>query len=142
MVRSGSLCSFLSCLAVAMLVAAATAPCASATEADMDLLPVVEPFLCLICHYQESPNAASFELNPFGLDFLANGRRWDASLAILDSDGDGCRNGVELGDADGSGWPDGNVSSLSSNPGVPGDCGGLVIDAHTWGTLKALFDRR
>lgn len=128
--------------AAAALALCCAAPPARATEQDMDLLPVVEPFRCLLCHTQESPGFVQADLNPFGLDFLDNGRAWDDGLAALDSDDDGCANGVELGDADGDGQPDGNVTLLSSNPGRPGDCGELVIDAYTWGALKALFDDR
>jgi hypothetical protein len=129
-------------LVAAVLTVGAMAGPVRATEADMALLPVVEPFRCLICHVEADPTAGSFALNVFGDDFLANGRRWDAALAVMDSDGDGCSNGVELGDADGDGIADGNVSTLTSNPGEHGDCGELVIDSRTWGALKSLFDRR
>ena len=79
-------------------------------------------------------------LNVFGADFLANLRRWDAALAGLDSDGDGCLNGVELGDSDGDGVADGNIERLTSNPGAA-DCGSS-LDVTTWGSLKALFESR
>jgi hypothetical protein len=115
---------------------------ALATPADMDQLPVVAPFECLLCHVQANPTPASNELNVFGLDFLNNGRIWNTTLANLDSDGDGCLNGIELGDATGDGFADGNVTSLETNPGDPTDCGNLIIDARTWGALKAIFDRR
>jgi len=111
-----------------------------ATEADMEQLPVSEPFLCLLCHEDQEPQPTSFALNDFGVDFLANARRWDAVLAAVDSDGDGCLNGVELGDANGDGQADGNVERLQTNPGES-DCGSNV-DRETWGNLKALFDNR
>ncbi|XP_059159946.1 temptin-like [Physella acuta] len=38
------------------------------------------------------------ELNPFGRDFLAAGKKWTTNLCRLDSDGDGWTNGQELGD--------------------------------------------
>ncbi len=141
MSRSGGLRWFSAWLAVAQLPLALSVPSARATEADMAVLPVVEPFRCLLCHMQANPTRTNHVLNLFGEDFLENGRRWNATLAALDSDGDGCSNGFELGDMDGNGVADGNVSVLNSNPGVPGDCGELIIDARTWGALKALFDR-
>ncbi|MFN2370006.1 MAG: hypothetical protein ABR506_02505 [Candidatus Krumholzibacteriia bacterium] len=115
---------------------------ASATEADMVRLPVTSPYLCLACHTQESPGGGA-PLNVFGEDYLANGRRWDADLAQLDSDGDGCRNGAEVGDVDGNGQADGNVTEQAGNPGVADDCGsGNLVDETTWSTLKAYFDGR
>lgn len=141
MSRSGGLRWFSAWLAVALLPLALSVPSALATEADMAVLPVVEPFRCLLCHVPTNPTRTDRDLNLFGEDFLDNGRRWNATLAALDSDGDGCSNGFELGDMDGNGVADGNVSVLNSNPGVPGDCGELIIDARTWGALKALFDR-
>lgn len=114
---------------------------ALATEVDMARLPVTDPHLCLSCHLVVQPTPASFELNPFGVDYLANGRLWDANLANLDSDGDGCLNGVEVGDSDGDGEPDGNVDRQAGNPGIPDDCGsGSLVDEKTWGALKAMFD--
>ena len=37
-------------------------------------------------------------LNPFGLDWKANGYEWTTDLCTADSDGDGYTNGEELGD--------------------------------------------
>lgn len=115
---------------------------AEATEADMAQLPLVDPFQCLVCHTSDPSQTGSFALNVFGSAFLANGRVWDDALAAADSDNDGCLNGVELGDADGDGVLDGNVEELQSNPGDASDCGGALVDARSWGELKALFDRR
>lgn len=116
---------------------------AMATEQDMALLPLVSPFECLACHTQENPSQGSFALNSFGDDFLQNGRIWDSHLAHLDSDSDGCLNGVEVGDSDGDGFADGNVEEQAGNPGVADNCGsGSLVDEKTWGTLKALFDAR
>ncbi len=125
---------------VAVGLLGATVQPAAATEADLQQLPVTEPFQCLLCHVSEPAQSGS-PLNAFGTDFLANFRTWDAALASLDSDGDGCTNGVELGDVDGDGQSDGNVDQLQSNPGAPNDCGGASVDSRTWGELKSLFDR-
>jgi len=129
-------------------LAAAVAVCltlsvsgARATEFYMSLLPVTSPNLCLACHTVAAPVGGNTALNPFGLDFQANGRLWDSNLAQLDSDDDGCLNGVEVGDSDGDGNPDGNVTEQAGNPGVFDDCGsGSLVDEKTWGTLKAMFD--
>jgi hypothetical protein len=114
---------------------------AGATEVDMAQLPVVVPNLCLTCHTITTPMPGDVQLNVFGEDFLANGRLWNPALAQLDSDEDGCLNGVEIGDADGDGRADGNVDRHSGNPGVPGDCT-TVVGERTWTALKALFDGR
>jgi hypothetical protein len=112
-----------------------------ATESDMLQLPVTAPNLCLACHTVVSPTGGDSELNPFGLDFLENGRVWDSNLAQLNSDDDGCLNGVEVGDSDGDGEPDGNVDAQSGNPGLPDDCGSDdLVDQKTWDALKAMFD--
>ncbi len=114
---------------------------AGATEFDINRLPVISPNLCLACHTVDAPTAGNAGLNPFGVDYLANGRQWDSNLAQLDSDDDGCLNGVEVGDSDGDGNPDGNVTAQAGNPGVFDDCGsGSLVDEKTWGTLKAMFD--
>lgn len=111
------------------------------TELDMEQLPVTSPHLCMTCHLVESPSAGDADLNPFGLDFLENGRVWDSDLAQLNSDGDNCLNGVELGDSDGDGVPDGNVTEQSGNPGVEDECGSDdLVDRKTWDALKAMFD--
>jgi hypothetical protein len=114
---------------------------AVATETDMLRLPVTDPHRCLSCHQVENPVPGNNALNPFGDDYLANGRLWDSNLANLDSDGDDCLNGVEVGDSDGDGEADGNVESQAGNPGVPDECGsGSLVDERTWGALKAMFD--
>ena len=108
------------CAAVCALLSASSA---QATDADMIRLPVANPHLCHSCHLVEQPGPGNFDLNPFGEDFLSNGRLWDSNLANLDSDGDGCLNGVEVGDSDGDGEPDGNVDAQAGNPGVHDECG-------------------
>jgi hypothetical protein len=128
-----------------ILAAAIAAVCgavspAAATPQDMARLPVIEPFRCLICHNTNPGDTGDASLNVFGADFLANLRTWNAELASQDSDNDGCANGIELGDADGDGVADGNVTRLTSNPGVE-DCGSS-INSTAWGELKALFESR
>jgi hypothetical protein len=112
-----------------------------ATVTDAEKLPLTVRFGCLNCHQIAEPTAADHRLNAFGADFLANDRIWNETLAQLDSDGDGCLNGVELGDSDGDGIADGHVVEEAGNPGVADDCSGPTLDEATWGTLKAIFDR-
>jgi hypothetical protein len=112
----------------------------TATTLDMAKLPIVEPFRCAICHVESPEHGGGTALNLFGSDFLNNLRRWNADVADLDSDRDGCLNGVELGDSDGDRVADGNITFLSTNPGVA-DCGSS-LDPTTWGDLKALFETR
>lgn len=131
-------------LAAWLILAAAlgSVPDGAATEGDMAKLPVSSRFGCRNCHLSADPVPGSSTLNPFGEDFLDHGRVWDADLAALNSDGDGCTNGVELGDADGDGERDENVTEETGNPGEADDCGGgPLIDPSTWGALKALFQR-
>jgi hypothetical protein len=131
----------LAATALAVALAAACAGQARATNLDMSRLPVIVPNLCLACHVLDAPTAGNAALNVFGRDFRANGQIWDLNLSALDSDGDGCLNGVEVGDSDGDGSPDGNVTSQAGNPGVADDCGsGPLVDEKVWGTLKAMFD--
>jgi hypothetical protein len=116
-----------------------------ATDHYLRLLPV-DPaesiYMCRNCHVSESPTPSSSDLNPFGEDFRDAGFAWNAELAALNSDGDGCTNGVELGDSDGDGVLDGNVTRETGNPGVADDCGdGALTDPKTWGALKVLFQR-
>ena len=128
-------------LATAVCAGLSGGTAARATELDMAELPVVSPFLCLSCHTRAEP--AGGDLNAFGTDFLDNSRIWDEYLAQLDSDGDGCLNGAEIGDVDGNGQADGNVTEQAGNPGVADDCGsGNLVDEQTWGALKAIFDGR
>jgi hypothetical protein len=123
------------------MMACVLVPRAGATEDDMAVLPVVQPHLCLTCHTLDTPVPGNAELNPFGGDFLDLGRIWSPEIAQIDSDGDGCTNGVEIGDADGDGVADGNVDVHTGNPGVPGDCATGLTEG-TWTALKELFDGR
>jgi len=67
-------------------------------------------------------------LNPFGLDWKANGYEWTTDLCTADSDGDGFTNGEELGDPcctwvagvfGGSGDSDYLLNFIPSHPGDP-----------------------
>jgi hypothetical protein len=99
-------------------------------------LPVYSRYQCASCHDTDLPS--SNDLNDFGRDFALYGE-WNVELAGLDSDGDGCDNGAELGDIDGNGVADDGVTRESSNPGVAGDCSSAFNDVINWGELKAIF---
>jgi hypothetical protein len=120
--------------AVALLCALSVGP-AAATVQDQAQLPVQAEFGCMACHSGPSTTAHSVQtgeatqLNSFGRDWLLRGRVWSALLAFENSDGDGCSNGYELGDPNGS-W--------KRNPGIPGDCL-LPIGERSFGILKGLF---
>ncbi|MBU0742713.1 hypothetical protein KKG45_01295 [bacterium] len=117
---------------------------ASATEEWQQRLPLHVPFSCDNCHEPDAaPTASAPALNAFGLAFDDSGRTWSSYLAGLDSDGDGCTNGAEIGDVDGNGHPDNGVDHESSNPGLAGDCSSAsVFEEATWGELKAMFNNR
>ena len=108
----------------------------------MQKLPAYERYRCLLCHTSESPTSLEHALNPFGQDFLDNNMVWDATLAQLNSDGDRCSNGAEIGDRDGDGVQDDGASQPRelSNPGNPADCT-APIDPATWGKIKEIFRR-
>ena len=90
---------------------------------------------CITCHNNAdggsgcvASGGAAPCLNPFGSDFLGNRLFWDATLAGMDSDGDGFTNGQELQDPTGSwvpGDPNPGVESCVTRPGdrlfTPGD---------------------
>lgn len=104
-------------------------------------LPTSASLGCANCHVGATAVAApSAELSSFGQAFQQNGKVWNSTLAAKDSDGDGCTNGVELGDADGNGVADGGQTQQTSNPGSGGDCRPSTIDEQTWGALKSLFN--
>jgi hypothetical protein len=87
-------------------------PCRATEE---NAVGTVRP--CITCHNNADGGGSCASppcLNPFGIAFQGNDRRWDNALAILDTDGDGFSNGVELGDPDGSWQP---------AMGIPGYCG-------------------
>lgn len=114
---------------------------ASGTDEMMQQLPAYERFQCLNCHAIPSPTTQVAHLNPFGADFLANEAKWNLVLAQMNSDGDRCSNGSELGDRDGNGTYDhGGRPRENGNPGNSQDCT-APIDAATWGIIKDLFSR-
>lgn len=113
----------------------------NANTTHMAQLPASATLGCANCHVGgTATQAPSVEMNGFGRDFKNNGNVWNWSLAQLDSDGDGCTNGVELGDADGNGIPDAHQTQQTSNPGSGGDCQPNTLDETTWGALKSLFN--
>ena len=88
-------------------------------------LPNGNKFSCANCHV--NPNGGG-SLNKFGEEvgkFVTVGGTqnfWSASMAKIDSDGDGKTNGEELGDPEGlwsSGQPNPGVFASISNPGNP-----------------------
>ncbi|HEX9640134.1 MAG TPA: hypothetical protein VGB13_02340, partial [Candidatus Krumholzibacteria bacterium] len=86
------------------------------------------------------PPAVSAELTAFGQDWLTFGRDWNPEIADANSDADGCNNGFEMGDPQGT-WElsDGYLSpGQEMNPAAAGDCQ-LPVDEHSFGVLKSLF---
>ncbi len=112
---------------------------ADGTASLMTKLPAFGKFRCALCHVSATPANSSHELNPFGRDFRENNYIWDETLAQMNSDGDRCSNGFELGDSDGDGILDSSESTEEySNPGDPSDCS-IAITAGTWGIIKKIF---
>jgi uncharacterized repeat protein (TIGR03803 family) len=90
---------------------ALTAQSAFGLSSFVSLIPNGSIASCSTCH------TSGFGFNPFGRDFHNNHRVWNASLASLDSDGDGLTNGQELGDPGGTGTP--TPGAPVTNPGDP-----------------------
>jgi len=84
----------------------------SATSSLVSRIPNGSKFSCQTCHTSVPSR------NAFGNAFKNNGSRWNATLAKLDSDGDGFTNGTELQDPNGT-WTSGSIGdvSLVTNPG-------------------------
>lgn len=85
---------------------------------------------CTTCHLNDY----------FSTDFLNNGNTWDATLAAMDSDGDGYTNGQELRDPDGTwnvGDPDPGDPGDVTNPDDPNDWN--AIYNSSFGEVKANF---
>ncbi len=108
----------------------------SSSEDFMKKLPNYTRFRCAICHTTAEPVTGNAGLNSFGTAFHANGDKWDPSLADKDSDGDGYKNGLELGDEEGDGTA--SVPEERSNPGDALDQPSS-IDPKTWSIIKRLF---
>lgn len=125
-----------------LLLLSAPAGATDVLQAQMPLLFSSDGNTCVTCHLAEAtPTESDPALNDFGLDFSTI-LAWNSTLANLDSDGDGCTNGAEIGDVDGNGQPDEGVTEASSNPGLGGDCSSAsVLDQKSWGDLKAMFNR-
>ena len=126
-------CSWLVGLAVTLFSAGA----AFATTAYMQRLPTSSTFRCLNCHTAQDPGTANAGVNPFGQAFKDKGFQWNTALALVSSDGDNCTNGFELGDENGDGIADANVTRERFNPGQT-DCT-LQITPQAWSALKTLF---
>ncbi len=87
-------------------------------EFRVNQIPNGAQFGCANCHVSPAGGGArnSFGLAVFGVvGGPANRPFWSATLAALDSDGDGAPNGVELGDPDGDGTP--VAGAAVTNPG-------------------------
>lgn len=105
----------------------------------MTRLPTYARYRCAICHTSASPVPGSASLNVFGNDFRNNDDVWDLALATLNSDGDRCLNGFELGDEDGDGTVDSAGQTVErSNPADGTDCS-IALTRETWGKIKELF---
>ncbi|UCG51137.1 MAG: hypothetical protein JSW58_13190 [Candidatus Latescibacterota bacterium] len=111
---------------------------ASTTE-SMIVLPAYNKYRCALCHTTGSPTEGEADLSVFGVDFRDNGKIWNRTLALLNSDNDKCLNGFELGDQDGDGVYDyaGEVME-HSNPSDSADCS-IALNVSTWGVLKEIF---
>ncbi len=125
-------------IVLACVLVAGGVTSAGATTAYMQRLPASSQFRCLNCHTVQDPaSAAQAGLNSFGVAFRDNGFKWDGTLAAMRSDSDPCTNGFELGDSNGDGRLDSNVTAERSNPGQS-DCT-LQISEQAWSELKKLF---
>jgi len=112
---------------------------AVSTDDAMRLLPSYNKFQCLLCHTVSNPTQQNNGLNAFGRDFRDNGQVWNAALAGINSDGDRCTNGFELGDVEGDGIYDHSGEVLEhSNPGDGTDCS-IAVTRQTWGIIKEIF---
>ncbi len=92
-------------------------------------------FSCQTCHKEKK----------FKADFANNGHKWDAALAVKDSDGDGATNGVELQDPNGNwrendpdphinGWDTYNPDDHNSTPPY------AAVAPASFGRIKALYN--
>ena len=112
---------------------------AGSTPDLMSRLPSYQKFRCANCHVSAEPAAGSASLNGFGDDFSKNQNIWDKTLAFMNSDGDRCLNGFELGDQNGDGTFDYAGAVVEhSNPGDGRDCS-IALTQQTWGKIKEVF---
>lgn len=115
-------------LSLLVLVAAASA---SAYPGWESRVPNGNVYSCNTCH----------DTGMFGGDFNSAGNQWTATLAALDSDGDGYSNGTELLDPEGiwsEGDPDPGNPANVTNPDDPDDYPTAVGQASL-GETKADF---
>lgn len=104
-------------------------------------LPAYNKFRCANCHTSSTPIAGNTGLNVFGADFKQGGNVWSEALAVLNSDGDRCTNGFELGDEDGDGLFDDPGEVLErSNPANSSDCS-IAVTKATWSVIKDIFGK-
>jgi hypothetical protein len=129
-------------LGVLLLVLVVPPQNVAGSEEAMKTLPAYERYRCALCHSNPVPTTEAADLNAFGKDFLDNGQAWNLTLASMNSDGDRCSNGSEIGDRDGDGEYDepGHRPRENSNPGNPSDCT-APIDPATWGIIKQIFSK-
>jgi len=120
-------------LVIAIVIAAASAWGYGSYIAS---IPNGSAFSCNNCH-----NVGS---DPFRTAFANNGNQWNNALAVLDSDGDGAKNGVELQDPNGvwrpgnpdpqrNGWSTFNPNNAASTPPY------AAINPASFGRVKALY---
>jgi hypothetical protein len=142
---------FLFFLAAACSALALLSGSAGATTPQNEKIPPSE-FGCRLCHAGSEVRAdwvpepvSRDQLTSFGQDWqdLAQEpdlRAW-AEMAPLNSDGDGCTNGYELGDPRGEYLNPGTEPAHALGDVLDPnreDCL-LPLDEQAWGTLKALF---
>lgn len=122
---------------------------ALATETANAKMPP-NPYGCTLCHGAEAVTpvevlpADILPLTEMGVSWAFQApdeasRLW-SDLAGGNVDGDGCSNGYEMGDPEGSYLPDGpdRADQTVSDPNVH-DCT-LPISEDSWSRLKSLFD--
>jgi hypothetical protein len=97
-------------------------------------IPNGDEFGCYSCHYIP-PNQFYYDFRDVG------GNQWNASLAAMDSDGDGYTNGEELLDPDGEwtmGEPDPGNPDDATNPN-DSDENPSPAESFSFGEIKATF---
>ncbi len=122
----------LAALIVAMMLAAQNVP---ALSSYVSQIPNGATFSCANCHINPAGGGTR---TGFGNAFANNSHLWNATLATLDSDGDGYSNGVELGDPNGT-WRPGQANPPGSvyNPGDATSHPGATVTAPTITTQPA-----